>query len=258
MVLLVCTVQVRWGERAGGAAAVCARALLLPCILFFDEMDAMAPRRGADSNGAAERVVNQLLTEMDGLEGRGSVFLVAATNRPDMLDPALLRPGRLDRLLYVPLPDTPGRVSILRTLLRKVPCVGPGVEAGEIGGDPRCARFSGADLAALVREACVAALRERLGTAAGDDDSTPAVDASPGVMPHPLVMPHLRVMPHPLVMPNPLVMPHPLVMPNPLVMPHLRVVPQLRLRGKALLRAVGWVRRGRGVWSTLLHWALGW
>ncbi|NBV89495.1 MAG: AAA family ATPase [Betaproteobacteria bacterium] len=130
-------------------------------------MDAMAPRRGADSNGAAERVVNQLLTEMDGLEGRGSVFLVAATNRPDMLDPALLRPGRLDKLLYVPLPDEAGRVSILHTLLQKVPSVSRDVDACALAADPRCARFSGADLAALVREACVAALRERLSAPPG-------------------------------------------------------------------------------------------
>ena len=81
-----------------------------PCVLFFDEMDALAPRRGADSaNASAERVVNQLLTEMDGMEGREGVYIVAATNRPDMIDPALLRPGRLDKILYVPLPPPQGR-----------------------------------------------------------------------------------------------------------------------------------------------------
>eukprot|EP00899_Mesostigma_viride_P022737 jgi/Mesvir1/3648/Mv14943-RA.1 len=130
-----------------------------PCILFFDEMDAMAPRRGTDGNQAAERVVNQLLTEMDGLESRQSVYLIAATNRPDMLDPALLRPGRLDKLLYVPLPPPDGRVSILRALTRPVP-LGEDVDVAVVGNSARCEGFSGADLAALVREACVCALKE--------------------------------------------------------------------------------------------------
>ena len=78
-------------------------------------MDSLAPRRGNDSgNQASERVVNQLLTEMDGLESRAATFVVAATNRPDMIDPAMLRPGRLDKLLYVPLPPPDGRSAILR------------------------------------------------------------------------------------------------------------------------------------------------
>ena len=74
-----------------------------PCVIFFDEMDSLCRRRSGDSNGGGvnERVVNQLLTEMDGLESRRNVFIIAATNRPDIIDPALLRPGRLDRLLYV-------------------------------------------------------------------------------------------------------------------------------------------------------------
>jgi ribosome biogenesis ATPase len=81
-----------------------------------------APRRGNDSgNQASERVVNQLLTEMDGLESRSATYVIAATNRPDMIDPAMLRPGRLDKLLYVPLPPPDGRSAILRTLTRKTP-----------------------------------------------------------------------------------------------------------------------------------------
>lgn len=131
-----------------------------PCVLFFDEMDALAPRRGSD-NQAAERLVNQLLTEMDGIDSREGVYLVAATNRPDIIDPALLRPGRLDKMLYVPLPDPPDRVSILEALLKKTP-LGEGVSAKEIGLDQRCAGFSGADLAGLVREACVVALKEAI------------------------------------------------------------------------------------------------
>ncbi|KAL4452367.1 hypothetical protein ABPG75_008029 [Micractinium tetrahymenae] len=137
-----------------------------PCVLFFDEMDALAPRRGSDVNQSSERVVNQLLTEMDGIEGRAGVYLVAATNRPDMIDPALLRPGRLDKILYVPLPPPEGRASILRALTRRTP-LAPGVDLDAIGAAPQLTGFSGADLAALVREACVLALKEGIAAAGG-------------------------------------------------------------------------------------------
>lgn len=102
--------------------------------------------------------MNQLLTEMDGVDSRDGVYLVGATNRPDIIDPALLRPGRLDKVLYVPLPDLAGRVSILQTLLRNKPLV-TFIDVGELAMDPRCEGFSGADLAALVREACILALK---------------------------------------------------------------------------------------------------
>ena len=132
-----------------------------PCVLFFDEMDSLAPRRGSGGdNTSAERVVNQLLTEMDGLEARNATFLIAATNRPDMIDPAMLRPGRLDKLLYVPLPPPDGRVAILKTLTRRTP-IAPDVRVDQIALGRSCEGFSGADLAALVREACVAALKSR-------------------------------------------------------------------------------------------------
>jgi ribosome biogenesis ATPase len=131
-----------------------------PCILFFDEMDALAPRRGGDAgNAPAERLVNQLLAEMDGAEGRRGVYVVAATNRPDMIDPALLRPGRLDRVVYVPLPPAAARGAILRAAARATP-LGGDVDLEALGASPRLAGFSGADLAALVREACVALLKE--------------------------------------------------------------------------------------------------
>ncbi|GFH21752.1 uncharacterized protein HaLaN_19115 [Haematococcus lacustris] len=132
-----------------------------PCVLFFDEMDALAPRRGNDTNTAAERVVNQLLTEMDGIDGRQGVFLVAATNRPDMIDPALLRPGRLDKVLYVPLPPPDGRASILVALTRRTP-LAPDVDVRKVGLSKQCDGFSGADLAALVREASVLALKQAM------------------------------------------------------------------------------------------------
>lgn len=136
-----------------------------PCIIFFDELDALAPRRGGgsggDSSGASERVVNMLLTEMDGFHERKQVFLIAATNRPDMIDPAMLRPGRLDKLVFVPLPDEGGRCSILKTLLRGVR-VGADVNVESICCDPRCHGFSGADLKALIRVAGESALKEGL------------------------------------------------------------------------------------------------
>ncbi|CAL8469009.1 g8550 [Coccomyxa elongata] len=148
-----------------------------PCVLFFDELDALAPRRGSDVSQSSERVVNQLLTEMDGIEGRTGVYLVAATNRPDIIDSALLRPGRLDKLLYVPLPPPDGRVAILQALTRATP-MAPDVNLSSIGLSPRINGYSGADLAALVREAAVTSLKEalqeevRVGAALG---STPQV-----------------------------------------------------------------------------------
>jgi len=129
-----------------------------PCVIFFDELDALAPRRSGDeSNEASKRVVNQLLTEMDGLDRRNEVFVIAATNRPDMIDPAMLRPGRLDKCLYVPLPDKEDRVDILRTLTKRTP-IEDSVDIVQIGSDSRCDGFSGADLAALVKEAAICAL----------------------------------------------------------------------------------------------------
>jgi ribosome biogenesis ATPase len=135
-----------------------------PCVVFFDELDALAPRRSGGAsgdsggNGVSERVVNQLLTEMDGLDARKNVFVIAATNRPDIIDPAMLRPGRLDKLLYVPLPEPSERLQILLTVTSKCR-MDPSVDLEAIALDPRCNGFSGADLSALVREAGIAALR---------------------------------------------------------------------------------------------------
>eukprot|EP01135_Chromosphaera_perkinsii_P011203 Nk52_evm30s2356 gene=Nk52_evmTU30s2356 len=133
-----------------------------PCIIFFDEIDSLCPKRSSSSgeSHASERVVNQLLTEMDGLDGRKQVFVVAATNRPDIIDPAMLRPGRLDKLLFVPLPSSNGRYSILKTLLRNTPCAH--LDIREIADDKRCEGFTGADLSSLVREASVCAVSEKL------------------------------------------------------------------------------------------------
>merc|ERR1712054_44918 len=95
-----------------------------PCVLFFDELDSIARSRGGsggDGGGAADRVINQILTEMDGVGKKKSVFIIGATNRPDVIDPAILRPGRLDQLIYIPLPDQESRAQILKAVLRKSP-----------------------------------------------------------------------------------------------------------------------------------------
>ncbi|MEL0018431.1 MAG: ATP-dependent zinc metalloprotease FtsH [Rickettsiales bacterium] len=130
-----------------------------PCLLFIDEMDAVGRHRGAGLGGGndeREQTLNQLLVEMDGFEANEGVILIAATNRPDVLDPALLRPGRFDRQVVVPNPDILGRELILKVHLRKVP-LAPDVEAKIIArGTPG---FSGADLANLVNEAALLAAR---------------------------------------------------------------------------------------------------
>jgi transitional endoplasmic reticulum ATPase len=128
-----------------------------PSIIFLDELDALAPRRGAlGDSGAAERVVNQLLTSLDGLESLEQVVVLAATNRPDMIDPALLRPGRFDRLVLVPAPDRAARLAILKVHTREAPL--EGVDLGALAG--RMEGYVGADIEAVVREAAMAAMRE--------------------------------------------------------------------------------------------------
>src|SRR5512135_1768582 len=133
-----------------------------PCIIFIDEIDAVGRHRGAGLGGGndeREQTLNQLLVEMDGFEANEGVILVAATNRPDVLDPALLRPGRFDRQVVVPNPDILGREQILKVHMRKVP-LAPDVDARVIArGTPG---FSGADLANLVNEAALMAARRGL------------------------------------------------------------------------------------------------
>jgi len=132
-----------------------------PCVIFFDELDALCPKRGGEGGVNSERVVNQLLTEMDGLNSRKGVFIIAATNRPDMIDPAMLRPGRLDKLLYVRLPKQAERQSILATIARKMP-LAPDIDLAAAAADARTEGYSGADLASLMREAAMCALKESL------------------------------------------------------------------------------------------------
>ncbi len=128
-----------------------------PCIVFLDELDAIAHRRGYDNDsGVSERVVNQLLTSMDGLESLEGVIVIGATNRPDMVDPALLRTGRFDRILLVPAPDKAARLEILRVHTKDMPLEGVDLEelAVELEG------YTGADIEGLCREAAMIALRE--------------------------------------------------------------------------------------------------
>nr|CAD7425785.1 unnamed protein product [Timema monikensis] len=141
-----------------------------PCVIFFDELDALCPRRSETADGGASmRVVNQMLTEMDGVEGRGGVFLMAASNRPDIVDPAVLRPGRLDKILYVGLPSPVGRVDILRALtkvshLGKLngtrPAFSKDNSLEQLGLSQDVEGYTGADLAALIREAGLHALMD--------------------------------------------------------------------------------------------------
>jgi len=131
-----------------------------PCIIFIDEIDAVGRHRGAGLGGGhdeREQTLNQLLVEMDGFETNEGVILIAATNRPDVLDPALLRPGRFDRRVVVPRPDVRGREEILRVHSRRVP-LADGVDIGQLArGTPG---FSGADLENLVNEAALLAARK--------------------------------------------------------------------------------------------------
>ena len=131
-----------------------------PCIVFLDELDAIAHRRGFDNDsGVSERVVNQLLTSMDGLETLEGVVVIGATNRPDMVDPALLRTGRFDRILLVPAPDKVARLEILRVHTMEMPL--EGVELDELAEE--LDGYTGADIEGLCREAAMTALRENKG-----------------------------------------------------------------------------------------------
>ena len=133
-----------------------------PCVLFFDELDSVGQARGSsmgDAGGAGDRVLNQLLTEMDGAGAKKNLFFIGATNRPDILDEALIRPGRLDQLIYIPLPDKASRLQIFKAVLRKSP-VAPNVSfdfTAELTQD-----FTGADITELCQRAAKSAIRESI------------------------------------------------------------------------------------------------
>ncbi|KAK3694303.1 P-loop containing nucleoside triphosphate hydrolase protein [Podospora appendiculata] len=135
-----------------------------PCVLFFDEFDSIAPKRGHDSTGVTDRVVNQLLTQMDGAEGLSGVYVLAATSRPDLIDPALLRPGRLDKSLLCDFPNAEDRIDIIKALAQKAKLgddvLGSEDDLAELGR--RTEGFSGADLQALVSNAQLEAIHDVL------------------------------------------------------------------------------------------------
>jgi len=154
-----------------------------PCVLFFDELDSIARARGGsggDAGGAGDRVINQILTEMDGMGAKKSVFIIGATNRPDIIDPAVLRPGRLDQLIYIPLPDEGSRVNILKSVLRKSP-VAADVDiefmARTVHG------FSGADLTEICQRAAKLAIRESIEKEIEQEkEKAAAAEANPNAM----------------------------------------------------------------------------
>jgi transitional endoplasmic reticulum ATPase len=131
-----------------------------PAVIFFDEIDSIAPIRGISyDSGVTERIVNQLLAEMDGIEKLENVVVIAATNRPDILDPALLRPGRFEKLIYVPPPDKRARIEILKVHTRNI-VLGEDISLEDVA--EKTEGYTGADLAALVREATMRAIRESM------------------------------------------------------------------------------------------------
>merc|ERR1719468_763074 len=167
-----------------------------PCVLFFDELDSIAQQRGGssgDGGGAADRVMNQLLTDMDGVGAKKNVFIIGATNRPDIIDTALMRPGRLDQLIYIPMPDYESRLGILRATLRKSP-VSKDVDLEYLAAQTD--KFTGADLTEICQSACKLAIREEIerdierqrikeesGDMEDDDDDDEDEDTMPEILP---------------------------------------------------------------------------
>ncbi len=128
--------------------------------MFFDELDSIAVARGSsqgDAGGAGDRVINQLLTEMDGVGSKKNIFFIGATNRPEILDEAIIRPGRLDQLIYIPLPDQPSRLGILKANLRKTP-LAKDIDINFLANITD--GFSGADLTEICQKAAKSAVRD--------------------------------------------------------------------------------------------------
>jgi transitional endoplasmic reticulum ATPase len=139
-----------------------------PCIMFFDEIDALVPARGSGDNPVGERVLSQFLAEMDGIEDLRGVLVLGATNRADMLDPAILRPGRFDDLIRIPLPNDEGRQEIFRVHLRNKP-LGPDIDVDALVRDS--AGFSGAEVSAVCARAALAAVRRAVAAIDGEPDA---------------------------------------------------------------------------------------
>lgn len=186
-----------FGESEANVRDVFAKArAAAPCVLFFDELDSIAQQRGGnsgDGGGAGDRVMNQLLTEMDGVGAKKNVFIIGATNRPDIIDTALMRPGRLDQLIYIPMPDYESRLSVLKAVLRKTP-VNKDCDLAYLAAQTE--KFTGADLTEICQRAAKLAIREdimrnierenikREADAAGViDDDVEEEDMVPEIMP---------------------------------------------------------------------------
>eukprot|EP00614_Pseudopedinella_elastica_P034092 CAMPEP_0172644246 /NCGR_PEP_ID=MMETSP1068-20121228/239109_1 /TAXON_ID=35684 /ORGANISM="Pseudopedinella elastica, Strain CCMP716" /LENGTH=804 /DNA_ID=CAMNT_0013458437 /DNA_START=508 /DNA_END=2922 /DNA_ORIENTATION=- len=165
-----------------------------PCVLFFDELDSIASARGGssgDGGGAADRVINQILTEIDGVGAKKNVFIIGATNRPDIIDPALMRPGRLDQLVYIPMPDLESRLCILKSCLRKSP-IHKDVDLNYIA--MHTDKFTGADLTEICQRAAKLAIRESIGReserarraaeSGAEMEDVEEEDLVPEIMPH--------------------------------------------------------------------------
>lgn len=179
-----------FGESEGNVREVFDKArAAAPCVLFFDELDSVGVARssggGGDAGGAGDRVLNQLLTEMDGAGQKKNLFFIGATNRPEILDEALIRPGRLDQLIYIPLPDQIARLGIIKAVLRKSP-VAPNVSMDFLAS--QCEGFSGADMTELCQRATKAAIRESIAAEEerrklmSDDDANMEMDDPVPVM----------------------------------------------------------------------------
>jgi len=158
-----------------------------PCVLFFDELDSIGIQRGGhggDGGGSSDRVINQLLTEMDGVGKRANVFIVGATNRPDILDDALMRPGRLDQLIYIPMPDEASRYSIFKSNLKKSP-LSPELNLHDLAKITE--NMTGADITEICQQAAKCAIRqcimadiqkkekEKIGMVVDDTDPVPYI-----------------------------------------------------------------------------------
>ncbi|KAI0198720.1 putative AAA family ATPase/60S ribosome export protein Rix7 [Astrocystis sublimbata] len=147
-----------------------------PCIVFFDELDALVPRRDANGTDSSARVVNMLLTELDGMNSRSGVYVIGATNRPDIIDPAILRPGRLGNNIFIDLPNADGRVEILKNRIQRLlPSYAAFDILEAVARDSRCERFSGADIENLHAAAAKAAMRRMIATGAGLDSESASI-----------------------------------------------------------------------------------
>ncbi|EGG00041.1 AAA ATPase [Melampsora larici-populina 98AG31] len=147
-----------------------------PCIIFFDELDALVPRRDDSLSESSSRVVNTLLTELDGLESRKQIFVIGATNRPDVMDPAMVRPGRLDKMIFVDLPDPIERWEIFSTLSHHLRI--QEIDQIKVLVKEKCNGYSGADVGALIREASLIGLRQRINSnssVSNNDDDQPII-----------------------------------------------------------------------------------